>query len=201
MATTPKCVSSLKSFNYCQGTAVVPGIKKRVYIAATSAIKTWPTLALDSHGRPTGAEYTGAFALEEGAKFIKIDHLPNKAEFKGETQGEEPSQTFKVNVSVFHPGVGVEAANAAAVLNGQRVVALVEDAQGYFRVVGCEMYDGAKVTISRDNGQGATGTAGTTIAFEADDIVDAPFYTGAIVTEEGTVQPKLTAVHGSTLPS
>lgn len=58
---------------------------------------------------------------------------------------------------------------------------------GRFRVVGCEKYNGAAVSPSRDNGQGATGSAGTTFALEADDVADAPFYTGPIVTEDGTI--------------
>ena len=45
----------------------------------------------------------------------------------------------------------------------------------------------SKTTTSRDNGQGPTGTAGTTINIEASDIVDSPFYSGEIVTEDGTI--------------
>lgn len=189
MATTPKCTSVLKALHYCTGTPVVPGIRKRSYAISTSQIARWPKLPVDTNGRPTSAVYTGAFVLVEGAKFVAIDHLANKAEFKSETQGEAPSKTFKVTGSLLHPGVDEAAAAAAAALIGDNVVLLVEDMKGKFRVVGCELYDGASVTVSRDNGQGATGSAGTTIAFEASDIVDAPFYTGPIPTEDGIINP------------
>lgn len=189
--TTPKCVSSLKSLAYCQGTPVTPGIRKRVFIVAASSVVGFPKIPLDAQGRPTSAVYTGSFTLAEGAKFMRIDHLPAKAEFKSETQGEEPSQTFKVSATLFHPGIDEDAATATAALLGTRVIAIVEDMKGKFRVIGSEIYDGARVTISRDNGQGATGTAGTTIALEADDIVDAPFYTGPIPTEDGTINEGL----------
>lgn len=190
MANENKCFSSLKALNWCQGTPVTPGVKRRAYIISTSQVVGWPTLTKDTLGRPTSATYTGDFSLAEGSKWLSLDHIANKAEFKSETQGEEPSKTFKVTATLVHPGIGPEAAAATAALIGSRVVALVEDMNGRFRVVGCELYDGAAATASRDNGQGATGTAGTTITLEADDIVDAPFYEGAIETEEGTINEK-----------
>ena len=58
---------------------------------------------------------------------------------------------------------------------------------GKYRVIGCEKYNGALASPARDNGQGATGTAGTTVAVEADDVVETPFYEGPIVTEDGTI--------------
>jgi hypothetical protein len=39
--------------------------------------------------------------------------------------------------------------------------------------------------VTQDNGQGATGTASTTINVEATDIAPSPFYAGKIVTEDG----------------
>ena len=120
-------------------------------------------------------------------KWKALDHLPGKAEFKSETQGEEPSRTFKVSGPFVHPKIDEEAASGATSLINTRIVVLVEDMRGKFRVIGCEQYDGALVSPSRDNGQGATGTAGTTIAVEAYDPVDAPFYSGPIVTEDGTI--------------
>lgn len=181
------CFSTLKSLKRCEGIPVTPGIKRSAYLAAVSDIVGFPTLPTDEYGRPTSATYQGQFTLAEGKKWLRYDHLPSKAEFKSETQGEEPSKTFKVTTTIVHPGIGEEAAAAATSLINTRVIALVEDMDGRFRVVGCEKYNGASVSPSRDNGQGATGSAGTTFALEADDVADAPFYTGPIVTEDGTI--------------
>jgi len=181
------CFSTLKSLKRCEGIPVTPGIKRSVYLAAVSDIVGFPTLPTDEYGRPTSGTYQGQFTLAEGKKWLRYDHLPGKAEFKSETQGEEPSKTFKVTTTIVHPGIGEEAAAAATALINTRVIALVEDMDGRFRVVGCEKYNGAAVSPSRDNGQGATGSAGTTFALEADDVADAPFYTGPIVTEDGTI--------------
>lgn len=184
---TNKCFAALKAMNYCQGTPVTPGVKRRAYIVSVGSIVGWPTIPVDDLGRPTSATYQGKFTLAEGAKWLALDHTANKAEFKSETQGEEPSRTFKNSVTLIHPKIDEDAAAAATALLNTRVVAIVEDMKGKFRVLGCEQYDGALATPSRDNGQGATGTAGTTIAIEADDVVDAPFYTGPIETEDGTI--------------
>ena len=53
-------------------------------------------------------------------------------------------------------------------------------------MVGADLYS-TKTTVAHDLGQGATGTASTTITAEAPDVVAAPFYEGEIVTEDGTI--------------
>ncbi|MDE6267333.1 MAG: hypothetical protein K2M07_08305 [Muribaculaceae bacterium] len=181
-----KCANIQKSLGWCQGTPEMPGIKRRVYYISKNHILGWPSLPKDELGRPTSAVYEGNFLLEEDAFWHYIDHLPNKAEFKSETQGEVPSQTQKNTVTIVHPAVGEEAAAATCYLLNSDNVFLVEDMKGRFRVVGSPYYDGV-TTYARDNGQGATGTTGTTISLEASDMVDCPFYNGEIVTEDGTI--------------
>lgn len=181
-----KCTSILKSMDWCQGKPARPGIKRRIFYALIADIMNWPGLDKDELGRIISATYKGNFSLAEGVKFQSIDHLADKAEFKSEIQGEYPSQTFKNTITVVHPGIGPEAAAATAAMLNSNIVVLVEDMEGRFRVVGSQYYD-TKVTISRDNGQGPTGTAGTTITFEASDLVDSPFYEGEIPTEDGII--------------
>lgn len=188
MATSSNsCFSSLSELKYCQGTPVTPGIKRRAWFCSVSDIVTWPKIPVDELGRPTSSVYEGSFTLAEGKKWLPLDHLPNKADFKSETQGEEPSRTFKITGTFIHPQIDESAATAATSLLNTRVVVLVEDMRGKYRVIGCEKYDGALVSPSRDNGQGATGTAGTTIAVEADDPVETPFYNGPFETADGVI--------------
>lgn len=181
------CFSTLRSLKRCEGVPVTPGIKRSVYMIPVSSILGWPKLPVDEYGRPISATYEGKFTLAEGAKWLRYDHLPKKSEFKSESQGEEPSKTFNVTASLVCAGIDEEAAAAATMLINTRVVALVEDMEGRFRTVGSEKYNGAECSPSRDNGQGATGTAGTTFALQADDPADAPFYRGPIDTEDGTI--------------
>ncbi len=186
MAAANKCSLLLKSLGWCYGTPVKPGIRRRVYGIDGSKIVKWPTFTRDELGRITSAIMKGNFELAEGAKWAYIDHLPDKASFKSETQGEPPSQSFKVTAEIVHPGVGQEAAEATASLLNSNMVFLVQDMMGNYRVIGSEDYD-TLATSSRDNGQGATGTAGTTITIEASMEIDAPIYTGEIVTDDGTI--------------
>ncbi|MCI9173292.1 hypothetical protein [uncultured Duncaniella sp.] len=180
------CSSIQKSLGWCQGTPEAPGVKKRVYYISTNQIVGWPQLERDENGRPISAAYKGDFTLAEDAVWHYIDHLPNKAEVKSETQGEVPSQTIKNTISIVHPAVGAEAAAASCYLLNTDNVFLVEDMKGNIRVIGSPYYD-AIATVAQDLGQGSTGTTGTTITLEASDIVSLPVYSGKIVTEDGTI--------------
>lgn len=182
----PNCTSIQASLGWCQGTPELPGVKRRIYYTAKSNIAKWPTLPHDQLGRVTAAEYTGSFTLIADAKWFYIDILPDKSQLTSEGQGELPSQTQLNKLTAVHPGVGPEATAAAAYLNNTDNVFIIEDMRGRFRILGCDKWE-TKCTVAQDNGQGATGTTATTISVEATDEVPAPFYTGAIVTEDGTI--------------
>ena len=174
-----------RSLSWCQGTPEYLGIKRRIYYIAKSAIAAWPTLPTDEAGRPTSAEYNGSFTLMADQKWHHIDVLPDKCQVTSEAQGELPSQTQLNKLTAVHPGIGAEASAAAAYINNTDNVFLVEDMKGKYRVIGSDRWE-TKSTVAQDLGQGATGTASTTINAEASDVVPAPFYSGAIELEDGT---------------
>ena len=180
------CTSIQKSLEWCEGTPEQPGIKRRAYYISKSKIVNWPTLPHDENGRVTAAKYNGNFTLGASATFKYIDFLPSKSQLTSEPQGEYPSQTQLNKLVMVHPGVGEDAATAAAALNNSDNVFIVEDMKGNYRVVGSEKWE-TKTTVAQDNGQGPTGTASTTISVEATDECVAPFYTGYIVTDDGVV--------------
>lgn len=180
------CDSLQKSVDWCEGTPVLPGIRKRLYYINKKLIVQWPTLTKNSIGQATNATYTGNFTLAEGAVWQFIDILPDKSTHTSEPQGEYPSMTQLNKLTVVHPGTGEDATVLASAMNNSNNVFICETADGKFRVTGSEMYD-IKCTVNQDLGQGATGTASTTINVEATDIIPAPFYTGEIETAEGTI--------------
>ena len=120
-----------------------------------------------------------------------------KSQLTSDAQGEVPSQTQLNKLTAVHPGVGPEATAAAAYINNNDNVYIVEDMKGRFRVIGSDKWD-TKSTVAQDNGQGATGTTSTTISVEATDEVPAPFYEGTIVTEDGIINGEETANSGAT---
>jgi len=180
------CKPLQKSLAWCEGKPVLPGIRRRLYYTAKSNIVTWPKLPKDSNGRVQTAIYVGNFTLAADATWKYIDVLPDKSQVTSEAQGETPSQTQLNKLVAVHPDVGQEASAAAAYLNNSDNVYIVEDMPGRYRVIGSDKWE-TKTTISQDLGQGATGTASTTINAEAADVVPAPFYEGEIVTDDGTI--------------
>lgn len=181
------CLNIQKSLGWCQGTPELPGIMRRLYYIAKSAIVKWPTLKRDADGkRCIGAVLEGDFELAADEKWRYIDILPDKSQLTSDPQGELPSQTQLNKLTAVHPAVGEEASAAAAYLNNADNVFLVQDMRGNWRVVGSERWL-TKTTVAQDNGQGATGTTATTIAVEATDEVPSPFYSGVIETEDGDI--------------
>lgn len=180
------CDSLQKSVDWCEGTPVLPGIRKRLYYINKKLIVAWPTLTKNTIGQVTSAKYTGNFTLAESAVWSFVDILPDKSQVTSEPQGEYPSQTQLNKLTAVHPGTGENATVLAAVMNNSNNVFIIHTADGKYRVVGSEMY-GIKCTLNQDLGQGATGTASTTINVEATDVVPAPFYEGEIETADGTI--------------
>ena len=181
----PDCSSLQRSLAWCQGRPELPGVKRRIYYISKYDILQWPSLPHDNNGRLTGSAYQGNFVLRADASWKFIDIIPDKSQLTSEAQGEYPSQTQLNKLTAVHPSVGAEATAAAAYMNNNDNVFLVEDMKGAFRVVGCDKWQ-TKTTVTQDLGQGATGSASTTINVEASDECPAPFYTGKIVTDDGT---------------
>lgn len=190
------CLSIQKSLAWCQGRPELPGVKRRVYYISKSEILQWPTLPHDANGRLTGVAYSGNFVLRSDSTWKFIDIIPDKSQLTSDPQGEYPSQTQLNKLVAVHPAVDAQGTEAAAYLNNNDNVFLVEDMRGAFRVVGSDKWL-TKTTVNQDLGQGATGTASTTINVEASDECPAPFYNGEIVTDDGTTSGTSSGNSGS----
>jgi hypothetical protein len=134
--TTTTCTNLQKSLAWCQGTPELPGVRRRIYYISKGQIVKWPTLPRDAKGRPTSAVLSGDFELKADAKWQYIDILPDKSQLTSEAQGELPSQTQLNKLTAVHPGVGEEASAAAAYINNNDNVFVVQDMKDKYRVVG-----------------------------------------------------------------
>ena len=183
MPTQNTCFTPLqKSLGWCQGQPVLPGIRRRLYYTSKQNIVQWP--AYTSGSSLSFANTSGNFTLKADTYWHYIDILAEKSTLTSDPQGETPSQTQLNKLTAVHPGVGQEASAVACYLNNSDNVFIVQDMSGKWRIVGSRFYE-TKTTVTQDNGQGATGTASTTINVEATDIAPSPFYAGKIVTEDG----------------
>ena len=177
------CVSLQKSVEWCEGTPVRPGIRKRLFYIPKSKVAQWPTIDYKT------GKYTGSFVLADDAKFSYLDIDPMKSTHTSESQGEYPSVTQLNKLSVVCPGVQEDESSLAIVLNTSDCVFIDQGADGKYRVTGSEMYP-TRCKVSQDLGQGPTGSAGTTIEVEATDDIPSPIYEGEIVWDGGdTINP------------
>ena len=190
------CPNLQKSIGWCQGAPEYPGIRSRVYYQSKGNIVKFPTLQRDSLKRATTATLTGSFELAADEVWHYIDINVEKSKLTSEAQGEAPSQTQLNKLELVHNGVGDDASAAAAYLNNNDNVFVVQDMAGRFRVVGNERWQ-SKTTVGQDSGQG-TSPASTTISAEATDEVAAPFYTGTLETEDGTLDCSTGVIDGDT---
>lgn len=183
---TKKCTSIQKSLGWCQGTPEYAGLRMRIYYIADDLILVRPQLPHDENGRVTDSVLAGSFTLAADAKWKYIDILPDKSQLTSEAQGEYPSQTQLNKLTAVHPGVGAEAAAAAAYINNSRNTYVVQTMKGEYRVLGNDRWP-AVGTVAQDLGQGAAGTASTTVNVEVTDEVPAPFFKGTLETEDGDI--------------
>ena len=179
------CPNLQQSIGWCQGAPEYPGIRGRVYFVSKGNIVKYPTLTRDSLKRATSASLTGSFELAAGETWKYIDINVEKSKLTSEAQGEAPSQTQLNKLELVHNGVGDQASAASVYLNNNDNVYVVQDMAGRFRVVGNERWQ-SKTSVAQDNGQGTT-PAATTINVEVTDELPAPFYTGTLEIEDGTL--------------
>lgn len=182
------CDPIQKSLEWCEGKANYAGIRRRIYYANRNNVVTYPKVPVDENGHHTATGIlVGSFVLKEGCVFSHIDHLPDKAQVNSESQGEYPSQSSHDKAVVVFPGTSAEASGFAACLHNTDNVYIIEDFDGHARVIGIEPNWKTKAAVAMDFGQGAAGTAGTTITIEGDNRIPFPEYQGKIMTEDGEI--------------
>lgn len=170
-----ECVNTTTSLLWCKGKTSLAGIRDKVYRISKSDIVTWPT-----RDEANAGKYVGSFVLAAEAYWKQVDILSGKSSLKAEAQGEKPSKTMKNTLEMVYPGVNEDANRVMAeALNGDEAY-IVRDSEGRWRIVGNEMFQ-TDTTINQDNGQGDTGTTGTTITATVTDLTAAPFYDGSII--------------------
>ena len=178
------CAAIQESVNWCDGMAEYPGVRNKILYLAKSRIATYPKLPTDESGNYKGNTYVGDFELKADEYWREIDIVPDRSQLTSDPQGEPPSQTQLNKLTAVHAGVSEQASKIALFVNNSDNIYLVQDMKGKWRVVGSELY-AVKSTFSQDNGQGATGQAGSTLNVEATDVVSAPFYNGKIMIKSG----------------
>lgn len=179
---TNLCDIVQQSLDWCPGAPQFAGMQGRVLYTAVSNILQWPEREQTAAGADLAAyKKDSNFTLKADKKWYAIDILPAKSTATSDPQGELPSQSQLNKLSLVHPGTGEKASNAAAYINNVPCVFLVMDMDGNWRVAGCKRWaNEIKATVKHDQGQGAAGTAQTTIEVEAPDTTNFPVFKGTL---------------------
>lgn len=177
-----------QSLEFCQGTTVLPGIRKHIFALPKRDIVKWPVRATvkDAEKMADLAIYKGNFVLAADKKWLKMDLIANKGNLESESQGEKPSRTCLNKITVTHPSVEEDATGFAAQAVSDDLVYLIPQRNGKYRVLGNEMYE-TDTKPKQSLGEGTTGEAGTQFELEVTDLTPAPFYPGKIETEDGDI--------------
>jgi hypothetical protein len=197
MATTPCTPVDPQSLEWCEGKVNLPGIRSKVYYIPKRDIASFPTLpAIITTDMGDLATYAGSFTLVTGKQWMELDVLIDKSPVKSAGQGSKPSKSFLNTATFVCPRVDAQAAGFARIANNDDYVFIIQETAGSYRVIGNEMYL-LEMKIDQASGSKATDEMSTTIEASVTDVCPAPYYTGEIITENGTINEVITPSAGS----
>lgn len=177
------------SVRFCDGTTVMPGVRRKAYFISQDNIVKYPELPkLSDEDVQMGklGTYVGDFTLAADAKFKVIDLDDSASNVVCESQGEKPSKSFLNKATFKHPGKGEVATGFARLANASNLLFIYQERDGAFRVIGNQMFS-TNVKPTQESGAKETDASGTTLNIEVSDKCPAPFYKGIIKTDEGDI--------------
>ena len=177
------------SVRFCDGTTVMPGVRRKAYFISQDNIVRYPELPkLSDEEVQMGelATYVGDFTLAADANFKVIDLDDSASNVVCESQGEKPSKSFLNKATFKHPGKGEVATGFARLANASNLLFIYQERDGAFRVIGNQMFS-TNVKPTQESGAKETDASGTTFNIEVSDMCPAPFYKGIIKTDEGDI--------------
>lgn len=176
----------LGNLTHCAGTMILPGVRQRIYYIHHSDIVTWPKLPATGENMGALSTYTGSFTLAADKKWKHIDLTHNKGELESTTTGELPARLILNKFTIKHPKFDEAAAGLCRQITNDSCVFLIQQRDGKWRVLGSEAFRTDCKPGGR-TGEGMSGEFGLNIEIEAADVCPAPFYTGDILTDAGTL--------------
>ncbi|TFU93961.1 hypothetical protein E4T81_05040 [Barnesiella sp. WM24] len=181
--------SLYESLRFCPGENTLPGLRPEAYAIPKSQILKFPKRKTPADaGASLGSlvTYDGDFTLAADAKFFAVDIVTTASNLKAESQGEYPSSSFLVSVTLKYAGVDEEATGFCMMANTDDLVYVVRQKNGKYRVIGND-FERTTTKPSQDSGMAVTDASGTNLEVSVTDKSPAPFYTGKLVTEDGVI--------------
>lgn len=166
------------------------GIGTTVYRIRKRYIKAWPKLEDDPDKSDTISEedlakYVGDFVLVDGKKFQKIYSTQGKGSATSEATGEADCKMFINHCTCSFPDLTPAALGFAKASVNDDFVYLIKSA-GRFHVIGSPDYR-STTTPAPTSGDTPGSAKGITFTVDCPDVTPLPVYTGAIVTDDGSL--------------
>lgn len=174
---------------FCKGKTVLPGLRPKVYFIPKEQIAKWPKLPeVDAEGATMESigSYDGDFTFNADAVAKRIDILTPASNVTSASQGEKPSKTFLNSSTLKYADNNAKAVGFARLANADDFVYFIQQRDGKWRVLGNEMYE-TNTNPSQDSGMAETDASGTTLEISVTDVCPAPYFTGKILTSDGTL--------------
>jgi len=177
------------NLDWTPGNVSIPGIFQNAYTIPKTDITVWPAVVAEPATAAQAVTLDGNFSLKEGKTWKKINVIDKKSSVVCEPQGEERSQTF-LNKGTLKTSLTTEEATLFAMkANNDDLVYIVREKDSKkYRVLGNEMFS-TLTKAKMDLGGEPTSERGMTLEIEVTDGIPAPFYNGAIVTDDGDINP------------
>lgn len=162
-----------------------PGVAVRTWWVPTKLIDTFPGLLASTDAGDT-VELDGDIVLEALAKFTQIDIVTNSGEVKDQMVGELGSRSFESTFDfMLSTTNSPEIEFMESVANGCLCV-LVKEKSGNIRVLGSPDSPAYLEAAESSTGKDSGSSRGITMQIKAATGSPAPFYTGAIDTDDAT---------------
>jgi hypothetical protein len=181
--------ANFDNLDWVDGQSSVPGIYSEAYYIPKSSISEWPELPAAPASAAEEVTYQGDFALVAAKTWKRLNAIDVKSQPQSEPQGEIRCKSYGNKLTLMS-SLTEEKATAFAKLaaNTDLVWLFREKDSGKYRVVGSEMFL-TETKVSMNIGSTPTGEKGITVEINSSDVAPFLFYAGAIVTDDGDINP------------
>ncbi len=165
------------------------GYTSVAYLAFISDIETFPTEPDIESVTDTKdlAKLVGSFTMKVDKYFYKVRVKPYMSQFNPESQGNVGGRSFRLNGSIYIPGIDDESAGLARMLKSKFAVLILPDPDGKHRIcVGTEQLP-CEFTPTGASGQVAADDKGFTFNFACDSFAPGWLYEGSIPLSGSTI--------------
>lgn len=181
--------TNFDNLDWTDGQKSIPGIYSEAYYIPKSKITVWPVLPAAPASASEEVTYVGDFTLAALAAWKRLNCIDVKSKPQSEPQGEIRCKSYSNKLNLVS-SLTEEKATAFAKLaaNTDLVWLFREKDSGKYRVVGSEMFL-TETKVGMNIGDVPTGEKGITVEVISSDVAPFLFYAGAIVTDDGDVNP------------